>query len=191
MIGSTPLFVATLGLIWSTWQISRRALSKQDKSKRHEELTTFINYLVGWAVLVGLILSVSQIPAPINQYLVAAVSVVFTIVMVWVYLGERISKHVRIPPRPQRIRILYVSNLILAFVIEPLALYLFYQGAYLLGSYDELVAMAEALGILRPDLLFKIHIALIMGLIGVVEGMFSIAVAMYSRGFLQGLDFAR
>jgi len=163
-------------------------LSKQDKSKRHEELTTFINYVVGWAVLVGLILSVSQIPAPINQYLVVAVSVVFTMMMIWVYLGERISKHVRIPPRAQRIRILYVTNLISALVIEPLALYLFYRGAYLQGSYDELAAMTEVLSIPMPDLLFKIHSALMMGLIGVVEGMFSVAIAMYSRGLLQGLD---
>jgi len=92
-----------------------RALSKRDKSKKHERLTTltiFIGFLANWGTLVTLVFA-SQMSAPTNGYAVLAISLFFTIVLTWAYLGERISKSARVPRLLQGTKLLFGSVFVL------------------------------------------------------------------------------
>jgi len=182
------LLPAWLGLVWATWQISRRELSKHDKSKKHEGLTTFINYVVGWAVLVGLVLSVSQVPAPINEYLAVAISVIYAIVMVWAYLGDRISKTAIVPRQLQGTKVLFIIIFVTACIDELPSLYMLYESSYLWGSYDVLSSMAKILGLPVHEALPTIYRGIVSSPAGVALSTISIAFVMYRRGLLRGRE---
>lgn len=139
-------------------------------------------------MLVGLIIIFPWIPDSTRFYLAVAVSAVLSALVVWAYLGERISKKVRVPrPLLQLTRSLPIVSFITACFIMPVSLYILYQAGYLQGSYDILAPLNEILN--RPipaDWLPTIHRAVVVSLIGVAVSTISIASSMYVLGIIRG-----
>jgi len=163
-----------------------RALSKHDESKKDERLTTLtilISVLNCWAVLVTLVF-VSQMSAPTNIYVVLGISVFFTIVLTWAYLG--------VPRLLQAARVLSVVGFVLACLSEGLSLYLLHRTSYLWGSYDAISSIAKILGQpINEETLAMIHLQIVGEIAIAVLATASIALAMYNQGFFRGRQSAK
>ena len=199
MVQSTVPPVVWLALIWSTWQIAFRALSKQEAPDRRDIARDSFTYIMGWGTLVGLILFF-QVSDMIKVFLISAASAFCAIVLIWAYWGERLSKS-KVPLSLQGIRLLSSVSFAIACVTEILSLDLLYDAGYLWGAHDELVWLYEKLGwqvdvdqVLNatlPTFLPNAHTAAPLSLFGIALSTVIIALFAYRLGLNRGRKRAK
>jgi hypothetical protein len=134
---------------------------------------------MAWAILLDFFFR--DFPVPLNIYASYVTCGSFVIFLIWLYLGESISKHTRIPRVP---RFLESENVTLVFACmsEAMCVIDLYGAGYVAGGYDTLAPIAEIVHMRIANVYPALYFGIIFYSFGIAFSTIAIACVLYSRG---------
>jgi len=177
-------------------------LERFEPVKRFDPIVNVL--LVPWALLVGIVLTVPQIPNPLNLYLALVISVVFAALALWAYITTRKKKHVSMSKAEvtRRTNLLLLSDKIMSIFSCGLIIfsaYVFYKIGYVAGLYqmfldvlsipilNATVTAAIRTKIQSLDVMSTVNTGLLVSSIGMISGIFAIGRSLYFHGLIHGI----